>query len=96
MNEIKELNTLILQLDDGWHISANHHLCKEYKFKNFADAMSFANSVFVIAEQLNHHPKLIIEWGKCTLELYTHDTSSITQQDINLAKKISDLKTLNI
>jgi 4a-hydroxytetrahydrobiopterin dehydratase len=38
-----------------------------FKFKNFAQALEFTNKIGAIAEEENHHPLIITEWGKVTL-----------------------------
>ena len=42
-------------------------LDKVFKFKNFAKALEFTNKVGVAAEEENHHPLIITEWGRVTL-----------------------------
>src|SRR3990172_11261417 len=37
---------------------------KIFKFKNFAQALEFTNKVGAIAEEENHHPLIVTEWGK--------------------------------
>jgi pterin-4a-carbinolamine dehydratase len=40
---------------------------KTFKFKNFAQALEFTNKIGAIAEEENHHPLIITEWGRVTL-----------------------------
>ena len=40
---------------------------KSFKFKNFTQALEFTNNIGAIAEEENHHPLIITEWGKVTL-----------------------------
>ena len=40
---------------------------KVFKFKNFAQALEFTNKVGAVAEEEDHHPLIITEWGKVTL-----------------------------
>jgi 4a-hydroxytetrahydrobiopterin dehydratase len=44
-----------------------------------------------ISEKLNHHPKIINEYNKVNLELWTHDKNEITDLDHKLAAEIDDL-----
>ena len=39
-------------------------LRREFKFKNFRQALEFTNKVGEIAEAEKHHPEIITEWGK--------------------------------
>ena len=38
-----------------------------FKFKNFAQALEFTNKIGGVAEEENHHPLLITEWGRVTV-----------------------------
>ena len=42
-------------------------LRREFKFKNFRQALEFTNKVGEIAEAEKHHPEIITEWGKATV-----------------------------
>ena len=49
------------------------------------EVMSFANLTSDKAEQINHHPKIIIDYKSISFELTTHDIGGITDLDIQLA-----------
>lgn len=64
----------------------NDHLTKEFKFKNFQEALDFTNQVGQIAEAMNHHPELTLSWGKVSLKIRTHSKDAITELDHKFAK----------
>ena len=59
-------------------------LTKEYKFKNFVEAMSFVQKVAFIAEKLDHHPDITIKYNQVLIESYTHTTGTVTEKDHQL------------
>lgn len=64
-----EIEDLLLQVN-GWdvkEVDEMKRLEKVFKFKNFAQALDFTNQVGAIAEEENHHPLIITEWGRVTL-----------------------------
>ena len=61
-----------------WNVVDGHHLEREFRFKNFADALAFTNKIGAIAEQLNHHPDISLGWGKVRVTMWTHDAGGIT------------------
>lgn len=69
----------------------NGKLFREFKFKNFLEALNFVNKVGELAEEINHHPDIVLKWGHVGIELWTHDTKSITAKDHKLANKIDTL-----
>ena len=64
------LRKLQQQLGDGWNVVQEHHLEKEYTFKNFRDALTFTNRVGELAESTNHHPDIYLAWGKVKTTLW--------------------------
>jgi len=58
---------------------------------DFRGAFLFAGAVAFLAEQVNHHPDILIEWNKVTLTLSTHSAGGLTDADFDLAAKISAL-----
>ena len=66
-------------------------IAKEYRFKNFAEALAFANKIGVVAEAEGHHPDLTVSWGKVGVSLSTHSIGGLSENDFILAAKIDAL-----
>jgi 4a-hydroxytetrahydrobiopterin dehydratase len=62
-----------------------------FKFKNFAQAMEFTNKVGALAEEENHHPLITTEWGKVTLQFWTHKIGGLHKNDFIMAAKSDEL-----
>jgi len=78
----------------GWQIldvAGVNHLQKVYSFKNFVQALKFTNQVGAIAEEENHHPAIVTEWGKVTVTWWTHKISGLHANDFIMAAKTDDL-----
>ena len=86
-----ELKTLTKQLSGNWKTINEHHLEKEFGFKNFAQALEFTNRVGGIAENQQHHPDIYLAWGKVKITLWTHAINGLTESDFILAAKIDKL-----
>ena len=66
-------------------------LVRDFKFKDFAEAMGFVNRVADLAEEANHHPDILVHgWNKVRLTLSTHTEGRITDNDHELAAKIDE------
>ena len=78
---------LLKELSPGWELNQAEHLERTYSFKNFAQALEFANKVGAIAEEEGHHPDLYIAWGKCKVEVWTHKIQGLSESDFYLAAK---------
>ena len=62
---------LLKELGQGWKLNGRRHLERHYTFKDFAQALSFANKVGAVAEAEGHHPDLFLAWGKCKVEIWS-------------------------
>ena len=87
----KELARLTEELGGGWRVVAEHHLEKEYLFKNFRQALAFTNRVGELAEAQGHHPDIYLGWGKVKLTIWTHKVNGLTESDFVLAAKADKL-----
>ena len=76
----------------GWEVTENKKIQKNFKFKNFKEAISFVNKVAEIAEQEQHHPDIYIFYNRVNIELYTHAISGLSENDFIMAAKIDKLK----
>jgi 4a-hydroxytetrahydrobiopterin dehydratase len=86
--ELKEFEN---QLKGGWRVVNEHHLEKEFKFKDFREALAFTNKVGELAEAQGHHPDVYLAWGKVKLTIWTHKIDGLTESDFVLAAKADRL-----
>jgi 4a-hydroxytetrahydrobiopterin dehydratase len=88
----KEEATVLLKQVNGWTLSGDvRWISKEFKFKDFKEALAFVNTVGAIAEQEGHHPDIQLSWGKVVIELTTHAIKGLSENDFILAAKIDQL-----
>jgi 4a-hydroxytetrahydrobiopterin dehydratase len=83
----KELVEFAKQLGNGWKVVNEHHLEKEYLFKDFLQALAFTNKVGAVAEQEGHHPDILLSYGKVRIQLWTHKIDGLSESDFILAAK---------
>lgn len=83
-----ELRSVASELGSGWRVVEEHHLEKEFRFPDFAEALSFTNAVGAIAEREGHHPDIHLAWGKAGVTIWTHKIDGLTRSDFILAAKI--------
>ena len=80
---------LLAELGEAWTLNEAGHLERRYECRNFAEALDFANTVGAIAEDQAHHPDILVRWGECRVEIWTHKISGLTESDFFLAAKIA-------
>ena len=86
-----DLKNLLKKLGGGWKVVKAHHLEREYKFKDFREALNFTNRVGKLAERVQHHPDIYLAWGQVKLTLWTHKVDGLTESDFVFAAKVNDL-----
>ena len=85
----KEITDKLLDLKD-WKFIDNS-ITVSYKLSSFMDAMSFANLVSDKSEEINHHPKFIIDYDRVTFMITTHSIGGVSKLDFDLASFINNL-----
>ena len=66
-------------------------LQRVYRFKNFVDALAFTNRLGDLAESEGHHPLLITEWGRVTVQWWTHKIGGLHVNDFIMAARADEL-----
>ncbi len=74
----------------GWSL-ADGKLHWQHQFADFVEAFGFMSRVALVAESMNHHPDWSNCWATVTIDLVTHDAGGITENDLELARRINDL-----
>lgn len=86
----RELADLHQQVPD-WEVVNEHHLTRQFKFPDFAQALAFVNRVGALAEEQGHHPDIYLTWGRADVSLWTHAIDGLTESDFIMAAKIDRL-----
>ena len=87
----KEYAPYLHQLE-SWAITENTIIVREFKFKDFDEALRFVNKAGDIAEAEGHHPDILIHgWNKVKISLYTHIIGGLSVNDFIVAAKIDKI-----
>jgi 4a-hydroxytetrahydrobiopterin dehydratase len=78
---------------EDWEKQGNM-LVREFLFDTFITAVEFINKILPIAEEMNHHPDLLLhEYNKVRVMLTTHSEDKVTNKDYVLSNKIDYLSS---
>lgn len=58
---------------------------------DFAAGLRFVTAVSDVAEEANHHPDLALTYPHVDVTLISHDVGGLTQRDVDLARRISEI-----
>ncbi len=74
-----------------WPKDKKDRIFKVFEFKNYRQSFAFVTQIAMLAEKKNHHPEIILDYGKVKVSIISHDVNSITQRDLDLADQIDKL-----
>lgn len=89
---LAEQAELLAGLHPSWEVVQAHHLTRTYRFANFREALAFTNAVGAIAEAEDHHPDVLLAWGRVTVTIWTHTIDGLTESDFIFAAKCDRLE----
>lgn len=88
-----QIESLMPQIP-SWSILENDDIKKlvcSFAFLDYDQTVNFANSVAKLAEEEDHHPEIIIEWGKVTVSWWSHKIKGLHMNDFICAAKTDEL-----
>ncbi|TSC56285.1 MAG: pterin-4a-carbinolamine dehydratase [Parcubacteria group bacterium Greene0714_21] len=95
---VSQIRDYLVQLNPStsseqeWEVLDDKKIKKQFKFKNFKEAIAFVNKVAELAEQEGHHPDVrIFGYKNVEIELSTHAINGLSENDFILAAKIEQL-----
>jgi len=60
---------------------------RAFKLKDFVEALAFTQKVGALAESEGHHPLIVTEWGRVTIQWWTHKIKGLHRNDFIMAAK---------
>jgi len=88
-----EIEEMLPQISD-WRVNevdGVKRLERVFKVKNFIEAIAFTNKIGIIAEKEDHHPLIVTEYGRVTVDWWTHKIKGLHQNDFIMAAKTDKL-----
>ncbi len=89
----QEINQYHSKVPD-WNITmkdGEQRLERSYEFPDFKQAANFTQCIAEIADQEDHHPAILTEWGKVTVDWWTHKIRGLHLNDFIMAAKTQKL-----
>tara|TARA_B100001123_G_scaffold75867_1_gene85665 strand:+ start:875 stop:1213 length:339 start_codon:yes stop_codon:yes gene_type:complete len=90
-----ELPDLLKQIPDWQPITTDSvlKLNKVFNFDSYSEAISFTNKIAQMAEEEDHHPAILLEWGRVEVTWWTHKIGGLHKNDFIAAAKTDSLNT---
>ena len=90
---LEEYSKLLVETPD-WSVVEEKIIKRDFKFKDFKEALEFVNKVGEVAESEGHHPDINLHnWNKVEITLSTHAIKGLTENDFIVAAKLNKIYT---
>ncbi len=66
-------------------------LGRTFEVRDFAAALDLANRIGELAEAENHHPRLVVEYGRLDVCWWTHTIGGVHKNDFIMAARTDQL-----
>lgn len=60
-----------------------------YRTGDFSTGARFVGEIAAIADELDHHPDVLVGYGTVEVRTTTHSTGGLTRRDVALAERIT-------
>lgn len=88
----REAAEALLRETPGWDLDERAETIRRtFRFRDFAQALEFANQVGGLAEEEGHHPDITLGWGYCAVVFRTHKIHALHENDFIMAAKVNAL-----
>lgn len=87
----KKVQSAISALKDKWLLDSKQKNISIIYDGEFSDLMLLANAVAHVANKMDHHPSIGIEYNKIKFTLSSHDVDGLSERDFKLAHQIEIL-----
>ena len=84
---------ILLSEINGWFLIEEpiNKIQKIFSFKSYKDSVDFSNKVASLADDKDHHPQIVLEWGKVTVIWWSHKIEGLHKNDFICAAKTDKL-----
>ena len=79
-----------LKVLNNWFI-VDKAIKKKLKFSSYMDSIKFINKVAAKAEELNHHPDMVVGWCEIEISFMSHDKGGVTFDCIDMVKFVESI-----
>ena len=88
--QIEELSLKV----PSWKVYEDGNIKKlicSFAFSDYEQSLIFTNKIADLAEKEDHHPEIVLEWGKVTISWWSHKINGLHMNDFICASKTDDI-----
>ena len=84
----------LLSAVPGWDlvtIGGTPRLQRIFRVDGWEPAVALTYRIAELAEQHDHHPAILVEWGRVTVQWWTHAISALHRNDFVMAARVNEM-----
>lgn len=74
----------------GWSFGDNL-IYREYRTDGWPTTLMLVNAIGFACEAADHHPDLMVTWGKVVVSLNSHSAGGVTDFDLAMARRLDEV-----
>jgi 4a-hydroxytetrahydrobiopterin dehydratase len=82
---------LLKEISPAWQVIDGQRLERIYRLADFAAGLALVNRIGALAQAQDHHPDLLLAWGRAQITVWTHSVGGLSLNDFILAAQIDRL-----
>jgi 4a-hydroxytetrahydrobiopterin dehydratase len=89
----QEITEFLFQIPE-WQVKevdGEKRLERVFRFKSFAQALQFTNKIGEMSEEEDHHPLIVLEYGRVAVDWWTHKIGGLHKNDFIMAARTEQL-----
>ena len=64
---------------------------RQFSFETYTESINFTDEVAALADFEDHHPAILLEWGRVTVSWWTHKIGGVHMNDLLMARETDHL-----
>jgi 4a-hydroxytetrahydrobiopterin dehydratase len=74
-----------------WHLK-DDKFTRAFQFDSYAKTIEFVNVVAAIAEEMDHHPDLLVRYNKVECSISSHSAGGVTMQCVAFCEMVNAIE----
>jgi|TARA_B100000315_G_scaffold216719_1_gene216818 4a-hydroxytetrahydrobiopterin dehydratase len=84
----------LLETLPDWRVASRGEvpvLIASFDFTDYEQTLAFVNRIGALAEEADHHPRIVVEWGSVEVSWWTHAINGLHKNDFIMAARTSEI-----
>jgi len=71
-----------------WHLKDGKFI-RPFRFNDYAKTIEFVNKVAAIADEMDHHPNMLVGYNTVECTIWSHSAGGVTPQCVEFCERVN-------